>query len=66
LPETRVLVNPATGAEVARVALSGVQDMDAAVRAARAALPELELGAVWVNDHLPSAGEAPHDGFRPA
>ncbi|WP_035126084.1 aminobutyraldehyde dehydrogenase [Conexibacter woesei] len=39
MPEPRVLVNPATGAEVARVADSSVEDVDAAVAAARAALP---------------------------
>jgi betaine-aldehyde dehydrogenase len=40
LPDAeRVLINPATGAEVARVADSQVDDVDAAVRAARAALP---------------------------
>ena len=26
--------------------------------------PELEFGAVWVNDHLPLASEAPHGGFK--
>jgi betaine-aldehyde dehydrogenase len=26
--------------------------------------PALEFGAVWVNDHLPLASEAPHGGFK--
>jgi betaine-aldehyde dehydrogenase len=26
--------------------------------------PSLEVGAVWVNDHLPLASEAPHGGFK--
>jgi betaine-aldehyde dehydrogenase len=39
LPDERVLLNPATGAEVARVADSSADDVDAAVRTARAALP---------------------------
>jgi betaine-aldehyde dehydrogenase len=38
-PRVRVLVDPATGAEVARVADSSVDDVDRAVAAARAALP---------------------------
>jgi betaine-aldehyde dehydrogenase len=26
--------------------------------------PQLEFGAVWVNDHLPIASEMPHGGFK--
>jgi betaine-aldehyde dehydrogenase len=25
---------------------------------------ELEVGTVWINDHLPMASEAPHGGFK--
>jgi malonate-semialdehyde dehydrogenase (acetylating)/methylmalonate-semialdehyde dehydrogenase len=39
-PDTLDVTNPATGETLARVPLSGAEDLDAAVRAARAALPE--------------------------
>src|ERR1700683_1641398 len=37
--------NPATGAVLARVPMSGAAELDAAVRAARAALPEWRAGS---------------------
>src|ERR671933_2984218 len=40
------VTNPATGEVLARVPLSGAADLDAAVRAARAALPEWRAVAV--------------------
>ena len=63
--EVEQVLNPATGKVLAKVAEASREQIDAAVKAAAAALASrLQYGCTWINTHFMLVSEMPHGGLK--